>query len=421
MNSLFRQLDLLIKKSEEKHGFLRYNKALLNAVSTILRKPPIVSSCSPHIRDALDLKRYMSIVVISLLPCLFWGIYNTGRCAYLSIGCESASFLEVFIEGALHVVPLILISYSVGGFCEIVFAQVRGHEVAEGFLVTGMLYPLICPATIPWWMFAIGVAFGCIVAKEVFGGTGMNVLNPALTARAFLFFAYPAEMSGEVWIKRPIVKLLDGSLSSSIWTTISDYKVYEFIDGAKYAIDGFTGATPLAIVSVNFPGIDSVLNMNQTYSILDMFLGFMPGSIGETSTLACIIGGVFLVLTGVGSWRIMLSVIIGGISIASLFYLGSSVNTPSIFSLPPLYHLIIGGFMFGAIFMATDPVTSPFHNISKVIYGFLIGALCVTIRVINPAFPEGMMLSILFFNIFASLIDHYVVLYFLKRRADRAK
>jgi len=390
-------------------------------VSTILRKPPIVSSCSPHIRDALDLKRYMSIVVISLLPCLFWGIYNTGRCAYLSIGCESASFLEVFIEGALHVVPLILISYSVGGFCEIVFAQVRGHEVAEGFLVTGMLYPLICPATIPWWMFAIGVAFGCIVAKEVFGGTGMNVLNPALTARAFLFFAYPAEMSGEVWIKRPIVKLLDGSLSSSIWTTISDYKVYEFIDGAKYAIDGFTGATPLAIVSVNFPGIDSVLNMNQTYSILDMFLGFMPGSIGETSTLACIIGGVFLVLTGVGSWRIMLSVIIGGISIASLFYLGSSVNTPSIFSLPPLYHLIIGGFMFGAIFMATDPVTSPFHNISKVIYGFLIGALCVTIRVINPAFPEGMMLSILFFNIFASLIDHYVVLYFLKRRADRAK
>jgi Na+-transporting NADH:ubiquinone oxidoreductase subunit B len=206
MNSLFRQLDSLIKKVNNKNSYCRYGKAAVGALDTIIRKVPIVTKTAPHIRDALDLKRYMSIVVIALLPCLFWGMYNAGRCAYLSIGQTSFSIFDALYEGSIHVIPLVLISYAVGGWFEIMFAQVREHEVAEGFLVTGMLYPLVCPVTIPWWIFSIGIIFGCIIAKEVFGGTGMNVLNPALTARAFLFFAYPAEISGEVWIKKPVVK-----------------------------------------------------------------------------------------------------------------------------------------------------------------------------------------------------------------------
>ena len=408
-------------KSKEGKGFLGSQRSLISAIDTFVRSPSCVTLRAPHIRDATDLKRFMFVVVFALLPCTLFGIWNTGRSAYLSIGDVDYTFWQAFLEGSLHVVPLIILSYAVGGLCEGIFAQVRGHEIAEGFLVTGLLYPLICPPTIPWWMFVSGIVFGVIIGKEVFGGTGQNILNPGLTARAFLFFAYPAAMSGDVWVVKPIEKLSDGSLIPSSWTTISTSKINAFIQGTAQSVDGFSGATSLLIAEENLPGIDSVLNLHNTYSTYDMFIGLMPGSIGETSVLMCLIGAIILIVTGVGSWRTMLGVLSGALITSILFNYGATDASPTSFFISPIEHLLMGGFAFGAIFMATDPVTSPMHNRSKLIYGFLIGVLCILIRLINPAFPEGMMLSILFMNIFAALIDHYVIKGVQQGRLFRAK
>ncbi len=418
---VFRALDDLLVKAKNGKGLIAYQKTALGAVDTFLRRPATVTKNAPHIRDATDLKRFMLIVVISLMPCLVFGIYNTGRAAYLSIGDTSFSVFDAFLEGAIHVLPLVLMSYSVGGISEMIFAEIRKHEIAEGFLVTGMLYPMICPATIPWWMFALGIIFGVVIGKEVFGGTGQNVMNPALTGRAFLFFAYPAQMSGDVWVKTPFTRLEDGTLIANSYTTIASDKISAFMSGSVSTVDGYSGATLLGVVAENKPGVDALGNFHNMATFPEMFLGFIPGSIGETSTLMCLIGALILIITGVGSWRTMFGVFVGGLLVSSLFYLGKGTSSTAAFSLTPLEHLVIGGFAFGAIFMATDPVSGPLLNTSRLIYGFLIGGLCVLIRVLNPAYPEGMMLAILFMNIFASLIDHYVLKAKKVRRDARAR
>jgi Na+-transporting NADH:ubiquinone oxidoreductase subunit B len=401
------------------------NKALMAATDTFLRKPAIVTKRSPHIRDASDLKRFMFTVVVALLPCYAFGIYNTGRNAYLAIGVKDATLVQCLVEGAAWVLPLLVITYAIGGAWEGLFAQLRGHEVSEGFLVTGALLPLIIPATLPWWQLALAVSFGVVIGKEVFGGVGMNILNPALTGRAFLFFAYPAQISGDVWVPTPVVKNAAGALEPYWQTTLQLFapeKLQAFIDGSAKAVDGYSGATALAVVATNEAGKDSLESMHSLYSVADMFWGFIPGSIGETSVVAILMGAFVLILTGVGSWRTMVGVFVGGFVVASIFALASqgSSDVPDFFKLAAHEHLIMGGFAFGAVFMATDPVSSPLQQTSKLIYGFLIGGLCIVIRTVNPAYPEGMMLAILFMNVFAPLIDHYVVEAKLKRRAAHA-
>jgi len=418
--SIFDSLDELAKKAEASKGPLKYQSAALQALGTFARRPPNTTRNKPHMRDAVDLKRFMLIVVVSLLPCLFFGMYNVGRGAYMSIGISNFSVMQAMLEGALHVMPLVVISYAVGGFFEMLFAQFRGHQIAEGFLVTGMLYPLVCPVTVPYWMYALGIIFGVVIGKEVFGGTGQNIFNPTLVARAFLFFAYPAHMSGEVWIAKPYAKNPAGVMEPNWFTTIATHKIQGFLEVGAKAIDGYSGETALAIASQNIAGVDAVAKLYGTFSKADMFFGFMPGSIGETSTLMCLLGAALLALTGVGSWRTIAGVAAGGVVTALLFNLGTSPTLPSIFALTPFDHLTMGGFAFGAIFMATEPVSGPLHSRSKLIYGFLIGMLCVMIRAINPAFPEGMMLAILFMNIFSALIDHYVQKAANKRRVPRA-
>ncbi len=337
-----------------------------------------VTSKGSHIRDSIDMKRTMSVVVIALIPALLFGMWNVGYQHFLSLG-EHADFWATFWFGFLKVFPIIVVCYVVGLGIEFAFAQVRGHEVNEGFLVTGMIIPLILPPEIPLWMVAVATAFAVIIGKEVFGGTGMNILNPALTARTFLFFAYPSNMSGDkVWI-------------------------------AEKA-DAFSGATPLGDALVG--------NIDKIPSPLEMFIGNIPGSIGETSVIAILIGAFILLYTGAGSWRIMFSVVLGGLVMGWIFNL-CAIN--EYMQIPAWEHLIMGGFAFGAVFMATDPVTASQTTKGKIIYGFLIGLLAVLIRVINPAYPEGMMLAILFMNVFAPLIDHYVIEANIKKRLKRAK
>ncbi len=325
----------------------------------------------------------MIVVVLALVPALLFGMYNTGYQHFKTIGeLASTGFFEIFLFGVLKVLPVIIVSYIVGLGIEFVFAQLRGHEINEGLLVSGMLIPLVMPVETPLWMIAIATAFAVIFGKEVFGGTGMNIWNPALIARAFLFFAYPAQMSG-----------------NSVWVSLKD---------SDKVIDGFTGATPMADAAAG----------NINFSVSDAFFGFIPGSIGETSTLAILLGAVLLIITSIGSWKIMASAFAGGavMGIILNIFAGSNVYM----SLPFWQHLIIGGFAFGAVFMATDPVSGSQTEAGKWIYGFLIGLLAILIRVVNPAYPEGMMLSILLMNTFAPLIDHYVVNSNLKRRLKRA-
>jgi Na+-transporting NADH:ubiquinone oxidoreductase subunit B len=349
------------------------------------------SKSGTHIHDFTDLKRTMSVVVLALVPALLFGMYNVGFQHFKAIGeLAATSFFGIFSYGLLKVIPIIAVSYIVGLGIEFVFAQKRGHGIHEGFLVSGMLIPLIMPVETPLWMIAIATAFAVILGKEVFGGTGMNIWNPALIARAFLFFAYPAQMSGE-----------------SVWVALSS---------SDKVVDGFSGATPMANAAAG----------HLNYSVADAFFGFIPGSIGETSTFAILLGAILLIVTGIGSWRIMLSVIAGGAVMGLILnaFAGSASLSPAVatyFSMPFWHHLILGGFMFGAIFMATDPVSASQTQKGKWIYGFLIGILAIIIRVINPAFPEGMMLAILLMNTFAPLIDHYVVAGHIKKRAKRAK
>jgi Na+-transporting NADH:ubiquinone oxidoreductase subunit B len=380
MKSLRNYLDK-IKPQFQKGGKYEKLHSTFDAFETFLFVPPHTTHVGSHIRDAIDMKRTMSIVVIALIPALLFGIWNVGHQHFLSHAMD-VGFWDKVGFGALKVLPIVVVSYVVGLSIEFAFAQYRGHEVNEGFLVSGMLIPLVLPPDIPLWMVAVATAFAVIIGKEVFGGTGMNILNPALTARAFLFFAYPAFMSGDkVWI-------------------------------AEKA-DTFSGATPLADAAIATGG-----SVEFSHSLSDMFWGFIPGSIGETSVVAILIGAVILLVTGVGSWRIMLSVILGT-TVAGLLVnlVGSNAYT----NVPFYYHFLMGGFAFGTVFMATDPVTAAQTNRGKWWFGFFIGVLVVIVRIFNPAYPEGVMLAILLMNVFAPLIDHYVVESNIKRRLKRAK
>ena len=387
----------------DKRGKLEKLYPLYEAVDTFLYTPGTVTRGASHVRDGLDLKRTMITVVVALLPCIAMAVWNTGYQAntamqamsidavagwrgavidLLGVGYDPASVLANLVHGGLYFVPVFLVCNMVGGLWELLFATVRKHEVNEGFLVTGVLFPLVLPPTIPLWQVALGISFGVVIGKEIFGGTGRNFLNPALTARAFLFFAYPAQMSGD-----------------SVWT----------------AVDGFSRATPLgalAVASVE----QGMAAIHVSWS--EAFLGTIQGSMGETSVVACLLGAAVLTATGIGSWRIMLSMLLGGLGFATLLYATGSPTNP-MFQMPPHWHLVTGGFAFGLVFMATDPVSASMTETGKWFYGALIGVLVILIRVINPAFPEGVMLAILFANVVAPLIDYFVIQANIKRRLAR--
>jgi len=379
MKSLRKYIDKK-KPLFQKGGKFEKLGSTFGAFETFLFTPNHTSKSGTHIHDTIDLKRTMIIVVIALIPAMLFGCWNIGYQNGLAFGIER-TLLGHFFFGFLKMLPLIIVSYVVGLGIEFISAQMRGHEVNEGFLVTGLLIPLIVPVNIPLWMLAIAVAFAVIFGKEIFGGTGYNIMNVALIARAFLFFSYPSQMSGDfVWI-------------SNLNT--------------QAAIDGFSGATPLAVLAQGATNLPS---------ISDMFFGFIPGSIGETSKFAILIGAAILIFTGIASWKIMLSAVIGVLAIGGLCNV-LAVNT--YMEVPAYYHLLMGGFAFGAVFMATDPVTAPHTEKGKWIYGFLIGAFVILIRVFNPAYPEGMMLAILLLNVWSPLIDYFVVQSHIKKREKR--
>ncbi len=379
--SALRNLVDKIKPTFSKGGKLGFLESTFDAFETFLFVPNTTTVKGAHIRDCNDMKRTMIMVVIALMPALLFGFYNTGYQHFLSQGVTPELWPSLWF-GFLKVLPLIVVSYVVGLGIEFAFAQMRGHEVNEGFLVSGLLIPMVMPVDIPLWMVGVSTAFAVIFGKEVFGGTGMNVFNPALLARAFAFFAYTPSISGAtVWI----AGMTEG----------------------KGVVDGFSGATALENLAVT--------GNDMGYSALDAFLGFIPGCIGETSTLAILIGAAILLFTGIASWRTMVSVFVGGLAMGYLF------QWCGVTEYPAWWHLIIGGFAFGAVFMATDPVTSAQTNMGKYIVGFMTGAIAVMIRVINPAYPEGMMLSILFMNALAPLVDYFVVEANISRRNKRVK
>jgi len=387
----------------QKGGKFEKGYYLFEALETFLFVPDhVTSKKGVQVKDAIDLKRLMMTVVIAMIPCLLFGIWNVGHQHFLANG-SSVSFLEKIIFGSKVVLPVVLVSYTAGGIVEVIFSTIRRHPINEGFLVTGMLIPLIMPPGIPLWQVALATVFAITVAKEVFGGTGMNILNVALTARVFLYFGFPSDISGDVW-------------------------TYYGNDDQEL-ISGYSGATPLYLGASTVDNIDShslaylldeyseIINQTDFYSFQNMFLGAIPGSIGETSTLMCLIGAFILIFTGVGSWRIMLSVFLGAYCMGFLFNL---IGSNEFMLIPPEYHFVFGGLAFGAVFMATDPVTAAQTETGKWIYGFMIGILTVVIRIFNPAYPEGIMLAILFMNVFAPLIDFYIVKANKKRRLKRA-
>ncbi len=385
------------------HGgrFEKYH-ALYEMVDTLFFSPADVTRGSPHVRDALDLKRVMIIVVFAALPCVLLGVWNTGYQAnsaitamdieaisgwrgallpFLGAGLDPGSIYDNFVHGLLYFLPIYIVTMAAGGFWEILFAGIRNHEINEGFFVTSLLYALVLPASIPLWQVALGISFGVVIGKEVFGGTGKNFLNPALAGRAFLYFAYPAQNSGD-----------------AVWTPV----------------DGFSGATALGISALD--GLSGIIDSGLTWSAA--FYGQMQGSIGETSTAACIFGAVVLVYTGVASWRIIAGVCVGLI-VPALIFAGVDGTNPML-SMPWYWHIVLGGFAFGTVFMATDPVTAPDTQLGHWIFGALVGAITWVIRVVNPAFPEGIMLAILFGNIFAPIIDHFVIRANIRRRVRRS-
>jgi Na+-transporting NADH:ubiquinone oxidoreductase subunit B len=372
---------------------------LFEAVDTFLYSPPSVTRTTAHVRDGIDLKRIMITVWLAVFPAMLWGMYNVGyqandilaqtggsvdgwRGAIIGAlgGYDSASVWDCFLFGALYFLPIYAVTFLVGGFWEVLFAIKRGHEVNEGFFVTSILFALVCPPDLPLWQAAMGISFGVVIGKEVFGGTGKNFLNPALTGRAFLYFAYPAQLSGD-----------------AVWT----------------AVDGYTGATPLGVVASQ-----GMAGLQDSYSWMQAFVGAIPGSIGETSTLAIIIGGAWLLATRIASWRIVAGVFLGMFLFSSFLNLVGSESNPA-FSMPWYWHLVVGGFAFGMFFMATDPVSAAMTNTGRWCFGLLIGFMTVLIRVINPAFPEGIMLAILFANLFAPIMDHFVIQANIKRRLAR--
>ena len=387
MKSIRRFVDK-IKPNFEKGGKFAPLQSTFEAFETFLFVPNKVTGKGSHIRDAMDMKRVMIIVVLAVLPTMLVGMWNAGFQNSIAMGIER-SLMENFWFGFLRVFPIIVVSYVVGLGTEFVFAQIRGHEVAEGFLVSGILIPLVVPVDVPLWMVAVATIFAVIIGKEVFGGVGMNILNPALTARAFLFFAYPSYMSGD-----------------SVW-------IHGLIKGGG-VLDGFSGATALGQAAINQPILNTT---GDPMTAIEMFIGTIPGSIAETSTLAILIGAFILLYTGVGSWKIMFSVFAGG---AVMGLILNAFGGNILMEIPFWQHLMLGGFAFGAVFMATDPVSATQTEKGKWIYGFLIGFLAILIRVLNPAFPEGVMLAILLMNVFAPLIDHYVIASHIKRRLKRA-
>jgi Na+-transporting NADH:ubiquinone oxidoreductase subunit B len=406
---------------------------LYEAADTFLYTPGHVARGLTHIRDSLDLKRMMTMVVVALIPCVFMAMWNTGLQANLAIeqiiaaglepaydwhndihtalgfGHNSSSFLDNLVYGAIFFLPVYIVCMAAGGTAEVVFSTIRKHEVNEGFLVTGLLFPLTLPPAIPLWQVAVGIVFGVVIGKEIFGGTGRNFLNPALTARAFLYFAYAPEISGD-----------------RVWTAAK-------IAGEAGKVDGYSGATALGWLGQlklkdvdQYPSVmDSIQHIpvsgggEQSISFMQAFMGTIPGSMGETSVLACLIGAAILIATGVGSWRIMAGVCAGALAFSSLLYIVSDSSTNPMFLVPPWWHFVLGGFAFGTVFMATDPVSASMTETGKWVYGGLIGAMTILIRSINPAFPEGIMLAILFGNVFAPLIDYFVVQANIKRRALR--
>ncbi len=374
---------------------------LFEGAETFFLTPGEATHKGAHVRDRMDMKRLMIFVLYALAPCILMGAYNVGRQGFLAEGMADFSTLDAVLRGAWHMVPLIIVSYTAGGIAELVFCIVRKHEINEGFLVTAMLYPLTLPPTIPYWMAAAGIVFGVVIGKEVFGGVGMNILNPALTARAFVFFTYPAAISG--------AKVWDVGGSSWLFNT------------PAATVDGYTGATPLLAVASGERGADPVaLLSNMGWSYSDLALGAIPGSMGEVSAVAALLGAGFLLLTGIASWQTMVGCVVGLLATAGLLSgVFAGPDALPMYALPPHYHLVMGGFAFGAVFMATDPVSSPSLNLSRFLYGIGIGALCVLVRVVNPAYPEGMMLAILFMNVFAPLIDYVLVQRSTKRRAAR--
>ena len=387
----------------QKGGKFEKGYYLFEALEAFLFVPDhVTSKKGVQVKDAIDLKRLMMTVVIAMIPCLLFGIWNVGHQHFLANG-SSVSFLEKIIFGSKVVLPVVLVSYAAGGIVEVIFSTIRRHPINEGFLVTGMLIPLIMPPGIPLWQVALATVFATTVAKEVFGGTGMNILNVALTARVFLYFGFPSDISGDVW-------------------------TYYGNDDQEL-ISGYSGATPLYLGASTVDNVDSnslaylldeyseAINQTDFYSFQNMFLGAIPGSIGETSTFMCLIGAFILIFTGVGSWRIMLSVFLGAYCMGFLFNL---IGSNEFMLIPPEYHFVFGGLAFGAVFMATDPVTAAQTETGKWIYGFMIGILTVVIRIFNPAYPEGIMLAILFMNVFAPLIDFYIVKANKKRRLKRA-
>jgi Na+-transporting NADH:ubiquinone oxidoreductase subunit B len=370
-----------VKPTFSEGGKLSFLQSTFEAIETFLFVPNHTTHGGTHIRDGIDLKRTMITVVLALVPCLVWGIFNVGYQHFLSLG-QTGSFFSVqnFLFGLEKVFPIIIVSYVSGLTVEFMFAQIRRHSVNEGFLVTGILIPLIMPPDVPLWMVSMSTIFAVVVGKEIFGGTGMNFLNPALTARVFLFFAYPTKISGDlVWV-------------------------------AEKA-DGYSGATNLSLASTG--GQSAMINTDW-----QMFMGYEMGSIGETSVLMCLIGAAILIVTGIGSWRIMITAVIGALVMG---YILNLVGAGPFAEVEPYKHLLMGGFMFGAVFMATDPVSAAQTQTGKLWYGFFIGIFCVFVRVINPAYPEGMMLAILLMNVFAPLIDYFVIESNKKKRLKRAK
>lgn len=395
MKALRNYLDK-IKPNFEEGGKLRMFHSVFDGIETFLFTPNSTAKSGVHIHDSIDSKRTMSMVIIALIPALLFGMYNVGYQHNLAIGADTG-FLATFIWGFLAVLPKIIVSYVVGLGIEFVVAQYKKEEIQEGFLVSGILIPMIVPIDTPLWMIALATAFAVVFAKEVFGGTGYNIFNVALVTRAFLFFAYPASMSGD-----------------QVFIRTAD----TFGLGGGAVVDSFSGATPLgqiATATTNSTAVTDVLG--NPLSLMDMFIGLIPGSIGETSKLAILIGAAILIITNIASWKTMFSVFIGGTITAVLFNLA---GTTAAMALGPAEHLLLGGFAFGAVFMATDPVTSARTEKGKYIYGFLVGFLAVVIRVLNPGYPEGMMLAILLMNVFAPLIDYYVVDANIKNRLKRA-
>jgi Na+-transporting NADH:ubiquinone oxidoreductase subunit B len=405
-------LEKIIHKHEpkfQKGGKLEKWNPVFESFTTLAFTPAITTKKGSHIRDAVDLKRTMMMVILALIPCLLFGMYNTGHYEMVAeMGTRDIAYLDHFWSkvgaGAVVVIPLVAVSYASGLIVEFIFGVIKGHALHEGFLVSGMLIPLVMPADVPLWMVAVATIFAVVIGKEIFGGTGMNIVNVALTARAFLFFAYPTKMSGDfVWMAGD-EKAADGFSGSTVLGDLATFTTDKMMVAGN-EVAGQTGEAALEAI-------------NNSYSMFDSFIGMIPGSVGETSVIACLLGAALLLFTGVGSIRIMLSFGIGGFVTGLLM---NAIGSNPYMDLPAAHHLLIGGFAFGAVFMATDPVTAAQTATGKIIYGFFGGMIAILIRVLNPAYPEGVMLSILFMNVMAPIIDHYVIQANVKRRLKRLK